>query len=200
MMGRRASRSNARGGFSRVQLLISVTIAVAFVALAIPVYAARAKESVLQQNVRSLELEIRSYLALDLEATFPPGGAAGSAVADKAAEDDDRSAGYVITRALSAGDRGSSGYYLNPLSGSRAIVSRTLPPTSAAGTSRPAVWITDDQRYAHTAFSASSSTRRRLAGTLMVVFLTHAGRVSGIDIFYVDSAGKRSAEDTVLPI
>jgi type II secretory pathway pseudopilin PulG len=199
MMGRRASRSNATHGFSCIQLLISVAIVVAFAALAIPVYSARAKESVLQQNAHSLELEIRSYLALDLEATFLPGGAAGSAAVRDAAGDDDRSAGFVITRALSAGDRGSSGYYRNPLSGSRAVISQTLPP-SAVGTSRPAVWMTDDQRYAHTAFTASSSTRRRLAGTLMVVFLTHGGRVSGLDIFYVDSAGKRSADDTVLPI
>jgi hypothetical protein len=51
-----------------------------------------------------------------------------------------------------AGEAGGSGRYMHPLSGSRAIVCQTALPADASGV-RPAVWITDDQRYAYAAFT-----------------------------------------------
>jgi len=95
----------------------------------------------------------------------------------------------IVCALPSAGDDGS-GHYVNPLSGGRAIVSQTGLPVLASGT-RAAVWITDDNRYAYSAFTPSITTRSRLAGTLLVVFIAR-GRTSAIDIFCVDASGKRS--------
>lgn len=193
-MAQQTPRRRTDTGFAVVQALIVFAIAGIVAAMAIPVYAARAKESVLRENAQTLELEVKSYLALDLDATY---------VADSAtvagAGMDQRSASLVIAQALRGrGDR-TSAYYVNPLGGSRAIVCQTTLP-STAGDTPPAVWITDDQRYAYAAFTASPTTKSRLRGTLMIVFISESGRTSGIEVFYVDAAGQRSPTATVLAI
>ena len=192
-MTRQVPRHRTGSGLPVIQLLIVVAIVGIVAAMAIPVYAARAKESVLRQNAKTLELEVRSYLAASLDATCV---AADKTVAG-AGTYEQRGAFEVIAQTLRGPADGISASYVNPLCGSHAIVSQATLP-SAAGSPPPAVWITDDQHYAYAAFTASPTTKSRLRGTLMVVFVTHGGRTSGIEIFYVDGAGKRSPTSTTL--
>ena len=194
-MSRQAPWSGSKAGFAVVQAMIVFAIAALVVAIAVPVYAARAKESVLRENARTLELEVKSYLALDLDATY----VADNETVAGAGTDDKRSASEVIARALVGPEAGLSGYYVNPLGGSRAVVCQTALPSTAGGTP-PAVWITDDPRYAYGAYTASPTTKSRLRGTLMIVFVTRSGRTSGIEVFYVDAAGERSPTATTLAI
>jgi hypothetical protein len=177
------SRLSPDGGFAVVQALIVFAIVAVVAALAIPAYAARAKDSVLRTNAKTLELEVKSYLAVGLEDD--------AATADETETGNARSAAEIIADALVRPRNGVSGYYVNPLSGSHAIVLQTALPPIAASTP-PAVWITDDQGYAYSAFTASPETKSRLGGTLMIVFLTHAGHTIDLDVFYVDPAGRRS--------
>ena len=181
-MSRHVPSTGSQTGFAVAQTLIVSAIAAIVVAIAVPVYAARAKETVLRQNATTLELEVKSYLAAGLDAT-----------------DDKRSASEVIAQALGGHGGGISTYYVNPLCGSHAVVCQTAPPSAAGGTP-PAVWITDDQHYTHAAFSPSATTRSQLAGTLLVVFTTTGGRTSAIDIYYVDAAGLRSAAVATLGV
>lgn len=194
-MSRHAPPTGSQIGFAVIQTLIVAAIAAIVVAVAVPVYAARAKESVLRENAKTLELEVKSYLALDLDATY----VADNETVAGAGTDDERSASEVIAQALGGPGDGISAYYVNPLGGSRAIVCQTALPSTAGGTP-PAVWITDDQRYAYGAFTASPTTKSRLRGTLMIVFISHSGRTSGIEVFYVDAAGERSPIATTLAI
>jgi hypothetical protein len=194
-VSRQAHSTGGQTGFAVVQTLIVAAIAVLVAAVAIPVYAARAKESVLRQNATTLELELKSYLAVGLDPTYvgadEPGAGAGA--------DDERSASEVFAKALAGQGDGASAYYINPLDGSRAIVCQTALPAIAGGTP-PAIWITDDERYAFAAFTASPTTKSRLRGTLMIVFIGVGGRTSGIEVFYVDAAGERSATAITLGI
>ena len=195
MVSRQARSAGSQAGFAVVQTLIVFAIAGIIAAMAIPVYAARAKESVLRENAKTLELEIKSYLALGLDATY----ITDNETVAGAGTDDGRSASEIITRALGGPEDGISAYYINPLCGSHAVVCQTALPSTAGGVP-PAVWITDDQRYAYGAFAASPTTKSRLRGTLMIVFITRGDRTSGIEVFYVDAAGQRSPTATTLAI
>lgn len=194
-VSRQAPRNGNMAGFAVVQAMIVFAIAALVVAVAVPVYAARAKESVLRENARTLQLEVASYLALDLDATY----VADNETVAGARADAERSASEVIARALGGSEAGLSGYYVNPFGGSRAVVCQTALPPTAGGTP-PAVWITDDPRYAYAAYTASPTTKSRLRGTLMIAFITRSGRTSGIEVFYVDAAGQRSPTATTLAI
>ncbi|MCX6373948.1 MAG: hypothetical protein NTX16_12895 [Actinobacteria bacterium] len=179
-MARRTPKWRADAGFAAVQTLVVIAIAGVVAAIALPVYAARAKESVLRQNASTLELEVKSYLAAGVDDT-----------------DDAASASDVIAQALGGPRSGISAWYVNPFGGSRAIVSQTALPSSA-GDMPPAVWLTDDERYAFGAFTASPATRSRLRGTLVIVCITRSGRTSGVEIFYVDASGRRSPTATTI--
>jgi len=181
-LARQTPRRRTDAGFAVVQTLVVLAIAGIVAAMAIPVYAARAKESVLRQNAATLELEVKSYLAAGLDDS-----------------DGEENASAVIAHALCGPGAAISAWYVNPLCGSRAVVSQTALPAGAGGVP-PAVWITDDQRYAHASFTASPTTKRRLRGTLMVVSITHDGRTSGVEIFYVDASGRRSPTATTIAI
>jgi type II secretory pathway pseudopilin PulG len=181
-MTRRSARRGSDAGFAVVQTLVVIAIAGIVAALAIPVYAARAKESVLRQNTATLELEVKCYLAAGLDDG-----------------DDEASASEFIANALRGPRSDSSPWYVNPLCGSRAVVCQTALPAGASDVP-PAVWITDDQRYAFAAFTASPTTKSRLSGTLMIVSIVHNGRTSGVEIFYVDAAGHRSSTATTIAI
>jgi len=194
MLARRTERRRD-SGFAVLQIVIVASIACIVAAVAIPVYAARAKESVLQQNARTLEMEVKSYLALDLDPVF----VAGPHSSADDGEGDKRPASEVIARALGGQGGGISAYYVNPLCGSRDVVCQSALPETAGG-EPPAVWITDDQRYEYGAFAASPVTKSRLRGTLMIVFATSGGRTSGIEVFYVDAAGEKSPSATTLAI
>ena len=182
-------RRRQDAGFAIVQALIVFAIAGIVAGIAIPVYATKAKDSVLQQNAGSLVLQVKGCVALDLDPAY---------VADDGG-DPGGSLSTIITRALRAPGAGSWGHYVNPLSGSTAILCQSALPTSA-GELRPAVWITDDQRFAYAAFSASAATRNLLPGTLLVVFTTRGGRASAIDTFYVDDSGQRSTSAAALAL
>lgn len=194
-MSRQAPPTDGQTGFAVIQALIVFAIAAIVVAVAVPVYTARAKESVLRENAKTLELEVKTYLALDLEATY----VADTEAVAGAGTGDDRHASEVIAQALGGRGDGLSAYYINPHGGSRASVCQTALPSSAGG-APPAVWITDNQRYAYGAFTASPTTQSRLRGTLVVVFVTHNGHTSSLEIFYVDAAGERSPTATTLAI
>jgi len=181
-LARQTPRRRTDAGFAVVQTLVVLAIAGIVAAMAIPVYAARAKESVLRQNTATLELEVKSYLAAGLDDS-----------------DDEASASEFIAHALCGPESGISPWYVNPLCGSRAIVFQTALP-AGAGDVPPAVWITDDQRYAYASFTASPTTKSRLRGTLMVVSIIRDGRTSGVEVFYVDAAGHRSPTATTIAI
>ncbi len=179
-MTSRTAEHRTRRHFSVVQALIVFAVVGVFAGIGIPVYASRAKDTVLRQNAESLALQVRSYLALDLSPSY----VAGDAQAAGAAQD------AVSTTLAGALRSGTAGRYLNPYSGSRAVLCQSNPPTSANG-ARPAVWITDDQHYAYAAITRTIVTEDQLAGTLLVVFVTQ-GATQTIDVFYVDAAGERS--------
>jgi type II secretory pathway pseudopilin PulG len=181
-LARQTPRRRTEAGFAVVQTLVVLAIAGIVAAIAIPVCAARAKESVLRQNTATLELEVKSYLAAGLDDS-----------------DDEVSASEIIAHALCGPGSGVSAWYVNPLCGSRAVVFQTALPAGTGGVP-PAVWITDDQRYAFAAFAASPTTKSRLRGTLMVVSEVHDGRTSGVEVFYVDAAGHRSPTATTIAI
>ncbi len=166
-------------GFTVLQLLIVFVIVAAVAGIGLPVYAARAKDVVLEQNTSNLGLQVRSILALD----------EGAGV-------DDSGVPAELAHALRDGD---AGRYVNPLNGDDAVVLQTALPSDDRSTA-PAVWVTDDARYAHNAFAASAATRRRLAGTLLVVFVGRGGVTRSVDIFYVDGQGRCSerAEELTL--
>lgn len=190
-MTRQTPRRGADTGFAVVQALIVFAIAGIIAAIAIPVYAMKAKDSVLQQNAGSLVLQVKGCVALDLNRAY--------VADDDQVTDANGSLSTTIARALRAPGAGSWGHYVNPLTGSDEVLCQTASPTSA-GDVRPAVWITDDQRYAYAAFSASATTRNQLAGTLLVIFNITGGRTSAVDMFYVDGAGQRSATAAALAL
>ena len=121
-----AKAQKQESGFTVLQLLIVVAIAVAVAAIALPVYASKAKDVVLQQNARSLELQVKSRLALGLSSDFVPDGGG---------DPGDDYVSTTLSGALKSGGRGA-GRYVNPASGSTAIVcqlSRRSPPGVAPG-------------------------------------------------------------------
>ena len=158
-------------GFAVLQMLIVFAIVAAVAGIGLPVYASRAKDVVLGENVENLEMQVKGILAADEDAC----------VAEDAVP-------AALASALRAGD---AGRFVNPLSGSDAVVCQASLPADA-GSPAPAVWITDDARYAHEEFAASALTSSGLAGTLVVVFVSHGVETDSIDVFYVDGAGHSS--------
>jgi Tfp pilus assembly protein FimT len=176
--------------FAVLEALIVFAVLAIIVAVAAPAYAARARESVLQQNAHGLAQEVRGEVALGVDSAYL------SEVGLTAAGSAEASLSTALAGALRSGD---AGRYVNPLSGSATVVCETALPSSSNGRP-PAVWITDDQSYAYSAFTASATTTRYLRGTLMIVFITREGRTGCLEVFYVDAAGKRSSTATVLGI
>jgi len=176
--------------FAVLEALIVFAVLAIIVAVAVPAYAARARESVLQQNAHGLAQEVRGEVALDVDSAYL------SEVGLTAAGSAEASLSTALAGALRSGD---AGRYVNPLSGGATVVCETALPSSSNGRP-PAVWITDDQSYAYSAFTASATTTRYLRGTLVIVFITREGRTGCLEVFYVDAAGKRSSTATVLGI
>ena len=181
-MRRRTSESGHGRRLPVLQLLIVCAIAGVVAALAIPAFGAQAKRSILRQNAQTLALQVQTDLALDLSTEYV-------ADSDGAAADDD-GLGALSTELSGALRGGAAGHFVNPISGSGAIVCAEATPASS-GLARPAVWITDDQHYAYAQFKPSAVTRSQLAGTLVVAFVTRDG-VGTVDVFFVDDTGERS--------
>ncbi len=188
-MHRRAPITGSQSGFSVLQTLIAVAIAAIFATVAVPVYASRAKESVLKENVKTLELELKSHLIEGLDADCRITG--GSDATERASQ--------LVAQTLQGHTDGLWADYANPLDGSRAIIGQTRLPVDPNGMP-PAVWVTGNQQYSYSAFVASQTTERDLAGTLMVVLVARDGRTSCIELFYVTASGERSPTATVLAI
>lgn len=151
---------------SVLQALIVFAVAGLVAALALPALASQAKTSVLSQNQAALAQQVRAQIALSSDG--------------------------MVSDALHKGLRsGALGRFVDPISGSAAIVrSASLPARGAEAP--PAIWITDDPRYAYAVFSPSDETRAQLAGSLLVVFVNE-GSGTTIDVYYVDASGQRSA-------
>ena len=186
----KSSMQRREGGFALLQLLIVCAIAAIVAAIALPVYASRAKGVVLQENARNLQEQVQTCLVTGLDPAFVPDG--------------DADAGHdavstTLSRILRCRARGDAGRYVNPLNGSTAIICRSAPP-STIGKYRPAVWITDDQSAAREALADSGRTNAALAGTLLVVFRVDNGRTTSIDVFSVDRDGRPSADVATLTL
>jgi F0F1-type ATP synthase membrane subunit c/vacuolar-type H+-ATPase subunit K len=144
-LARQTPRRRTEAGFAVVQTLVVLAIAGIVAAIAIPVCAARAKESVLRQNTATLELEVKSYLAAGLDDS-----------------DDEVSASEIIAHALCGPGSGVSAWYVNPLCGSRAVVFQTALPAGTGGVP-PAVWITDVEVFYVDAAGHRSPTATTIA-------------------------------------
>ena len=174
--------------FAVLETLIALAVLAIVVAVALPAYAARAKESVLQQNAASLTFKIKDDVALGLDPAYIPDGVLVAGTEHRL------SANLALDLRTGGGGR-----YVNPLTGSREIACQSVLPMTIDGRP-PAVWITDDQGYAHSAFAASPTTTSRLRGTLVVVFITRDASTTCLEVFYVDAAGRRSPTAAVLGI
>jgi type II secretory pathway pseudopilin PulG len=205
LVARRQTKQAGGAGSSVLQILIVAGVVALVAAIAVPVYAGRAKQSALQQNAASLQLELKTYLALDLDPTYVADGEIIAGDVPPASREAIASTGSpgahnacrVFTLALRGPRDRASSYYVNPYGGSREVICRSAPPETSDGKA-PAVWITDDQRYAYDALKTSAADTSGLRGTLVVVFLSHNGRTSGIDVYYVDGSGEVSPTATAL--
>ncbi len=185
------ARRERESGWAVLQTIIAVAIGVAVVAVAVPLVVAGARGSALEQNAAALRLELGAYLAQGLDPEYvavDEGGSAG----------DPRNAATVFARAL-RGPGKRSAYYVNPFDGSDSVVCSSRLPSPGAGVP-PAVWITDDQRYGYEQYRSSSRNTAALRGTLVVAFLKHNGRTSGVDVYYVDRDGRRSPTADLLAL
>jgi hypothetical protein len=183
-MDRAGARVGGQEGWAVLQTIIVAAIVIAVAAMAVSAFTSRARAADLQQNAATLKLELGAYLAQDLDPAYVP-------VSEESTCAETHSASAVFARSL-RGPKKRSAYYVNPFDGSHAVVcSPTLPGT--AGGAPPAVWITNDQRYGYEAYRPSPENTARLRGTLVVAFLAHDGRTSGVDVYYVDRDGQRSS-------
>jgi hypothetical protein len=168
-------RANRRGqtaqdGLAVLQILIVFAIAIAVAGIGIPVYASRAKDVVLEQNMANLKLQVERLIVQDEDASMA-----------------DDTLGADLTRALG---NSAAGRYANPVSGSTEILSPSSPPK--AGDPAPAIWITTDPEYGHNVFAAKASGNDSLAGTLLVVLADRDDGTAAADIYFVDRQGRCS--------
>ena len=140
-MARRSTRqAGSSAGSSVLQILIVAGVVALVAAIAVPVYAGRARQGVLQQNADSLQLELKTYLALDLDTAFVADSEAALGDAATASQETTvsgapgaQNACRVFTVAL-RGPRGTiSSYYVNPYDGGRAVVCRSALPAAVDG-------------------------------------------------------------------
>lgn len=196
-MERSTSQIRSDSGFATLQLFVVLAIGAVLVALAVPVYAAKAKQSVLAVNAHSLAVETANHLVLGLDATYSPTPRVGGQPMTATSSD---SVSVAIVNALRKGEvGGSSGRYVNPLSGSKQVINQSTLPADRTS-SQPAVWITNNPQFSYATFRATAETRAHLRGTIMVVFVASGSTTSSIEVFYVDSAGARSSHVTNLSV
>ncbi len=186
-----------------LQLLIVVAIAAVIAGIALPRYISGAKGTALIRNMGTLELQVKSLAALGLDPTFMPhpdrlasASSGDSAGASQAAATTSISVALATT--LRQGAVGDAGRFVNPVSHSTDIACQSAPPWST-GQARPAVWITDDEEYVHSALSAGDQ-RDGLAGTLLVVFRQGGSDAGAIDVYFVNCAGQPTPKVATLAI
>jgi type II secretory pathway pseudopilin PulG len=177
-----------------------VAIAAAVAGIALPRYVSGAKDTTLVRNLGTLELQVKSLAALDLDPTFLPdpdrlaSASAGDPADYQAAVTSSISVALATT--LRQGVAGDTGRFVNPVSHSTAVVCQSAPPWSN-GDAQPAVWITNDEEYVYEALSTGGK-RDCLAGTLLVVFHEDGPDAGTIEVYYVDSAGQPTPQVATL--
>jgi type II secretory pathway pseudopilin PulG len=177
-----------------------VAIAAAVAGIALPRYVSGAKDTTLVRNLGTLELQVKSRAALDLDPTFLPdpdrlaSASAGDPADYQAAVTSSISVALATT--LRQGVAGDTGRFVNPVSHSTAVVCQSAPPWSN-GEAQPAVWITDDEEYVYEALS-TGGTQDRLAGTLLVVFHEDGPDAGTIDVCCVDADGQPAPQVAIL--
>ncbi len=184
----RGPDSLREGGFSALELLVIVVIVSAVVALGVPTLRAKAHDSVLDMNMRSLASLVQQEMLAGYDSSYQPAGEGSS----------ERYLSTHLETILRAS--GSKGGYSNAYAdGERAYAilnSRSLPTDPL--TALPAVYISDNAECRYEVFDSQpyEPSRRYLVGSLVIHFNTAAKTV---DIFYVDGKGNTSAEVVRVP-
>ena len=173
-------------GFSALELLVIVVIVCVVVAIGVPSLHAQAKTSVLDLNLRSLGVMVEEHVLEGYSPEYKPSGEGDPANCLSAR----------LEESLHA--IGGAGY-MNPVAGSdmgRTILnSRSVPKNP--GSVPPAVFMTDAPECQYQTFGSLAETSRRLlAGALIVAFNTQA---STVDVFYVDEDGRASDKAVRVP-
>jgi len=192
-------RRRSQKGFATLQGLIVCGIVAMLAGVGLPICVTRAHGVQIGQDVQSLQLQVKSLAAEDLDPMFvgedPATVVAGGPTDDVCALD----GGHLSTSlaaALRSGARGVRGRYVNSASASTVIVCQMAPP-STIGVDRPAVWITADPRYTHAAV-ADGEAHPELAGTIMVVFHRPAVGSMAVDTYAFDRSGHACGDCSTL--
>lgn len=187
MSGRRGTTRRG-SGFRALQFLVVAAVVAVVAGVGLPVYAARAKDVVLSQNMHTLETVVKCQLELTADGQPVAGAGIGSA-------GNETLVSSALLTALRDGNLPGRGF-VNPLSGSSAVVFRS-GQASTAVCMRPAVLIALDDGAAGEAFRGAG-THEELAGTIVVLVLEQGGPGLSVAIFVVDRDGHRSADVVML--
>jgi competence protein ComGC len=180
------ARRSSEHGFSVLEILVIVVIVCVVVAIGIPVVHARAKASVLSENLQTLAQMVVEQVS------------DGYSIKYRASGEGDPEVFLSSHLEESLNAMGSAGY-VNPMVGSKngrvvlnsGTVSTNPPPVS------PAVLITDSPEYQYQAFDGlAEGIRQKLAGSLVVAL---DPEVRTVDVFYVTSDGMRSTNVMTFP-
>jgi len=175
------ARRSSEQGFSVLEALVIVVIICVVVAIGVPVLHARAKLTVLSQNLQSLSEMVNEQVAEGYSISYRASGEGDPKI-------------YLsshLEETLSA--MGAAGY-VNPLVGSkngRVVLNSSTTTTSPPSVS-PAVLITNSPAYQYYAFDGLTPEIRRLLAGSLVVALNSDSRT--VDVYFVKSDGERSAE------
>ena len=178
--GARARRSSERG-FSVLEVLVIIVIVCVVAAIGVPVLHARAKLSVLSQNLGTLSQMVDEQVAEGYSISYRPSGQGDPKI-------------YLsshLEESLAA--MGAAGF-VNPLVGSkngRVVLNSSTTSTDPPRVS-PAVLITDSPAYQYYAFAGLAPEVRHLLAGALVVALDSTAR--SVDVFYVKSDGTRSTD------
>lgn len=174
-------------GFSASELLVIAVIVCVVAAIGVPVLHSRAKDSVLVQNLQTLGQMVAEQATEGYLSKYRPSGKGDPTV-------------YLSTHLEESLDAMGKAGYANPMvrSGNKRLVLNSSTISTDPPLVPLAVIITDSPEYQYQAFvGLAEDNRRLLAGSLVVAFNLKARTV---DLFYVTSDGKQSADMISLPL